>query len=91
MACGLGMTEEEWAELKGKVDNSFWVMRVIGNVLLFLSSADELNVSCEPLLGYPPLPEDHDGFSCGAHRWLIHLFYVDAEAEAHSGTGTMAA
>ncbi|KAI0648083.1 Clavaminate synthase-like protein [Trametes meyenii] len=30
MATGLGMTAEEWTELRGKVDDSFWVMRVIG-------------------------------------------------------------
>lgn len=50
MAMGLGMTEDEWLDLKSKVDNSFWVMRIIG---------------------YPPLPNDHDGFSCGAHKWVL--------------------
>ena len=30
MAMGLGMTSEEWLNLKGKVDDSFWVMRIIG-------------------------------------------------------------
>jgi len=47
MAVGLGVTPEEWEELKGNVDDSFWVLRIIG---------------------YPPLPNDHDGFSCGAHK-----------------------
>lgn len=47
MADGLGMTKEEWEELRGSIDDSFWVMRIIG---------------------YPPLPNDHDGFSCGAHK-----------------------
>ncbi|KAG6881781.1 hypothetical protein C0993_012790, partial [Termitomyces sp. T159_Od127] len=46
MAQGLGMTSEEWLELKSKVGDSFWAMRVIG---------------------YPPLPTDDEGFSCGAH------------------------
>jgi hypothetical protein len=32
MAAGLGMTSEEWKELRSKVDDSFWVMRVIGNM-----------------------------------------------------------
>lgn len=27
---GLGMTPDEWQELRSKVDDSFWVMRVIG-------------------------------------------------------------
>ena len=30
MAAGLGMTPEEWDELKGNIDDSFWVMRIIG-------------------------------------------------------------
>jgi hypothetical protein len=30
MAEGLGMTKEEWRELRSQVDDSFWVMRVIG-------------------------------------------------------------
>jgi isopenicillin N synthase-like dioxygenase len=47
MAVGLGMTPDEWQELKASVDESFWVMRIIG---------------------YPPLPNNYDGFSCGAHK-----------------------
>ena len=34
MATGLGMTPEEWAELRSKVDDSFWVMRIIGKIVL---------------------------------------------------------
>jgi hypothetical protein len=30
MAAGLGMSSEEWAELRAQVDDSFWVMRIIG-------------------------------------------------------------
>lgn len=30
MAHGLGMNQEEWLELRKKIDDSFWVMRVIG-------------------------------------------------------------
>ncbi|KAG6903240.1 hypothetical protein C0995_000135 [Termitomyces sp. Mi166 len=47
MAQGLGMMPEEWLDLRAKVDDSFWSMRIIG---------------------YPPLPTDDDGFSCGAHK-----------------------
>ena len=54
MAVGLGATAEEWEELKGNVDDSFWVMRIIG---------------------YPPLPNDHDGFSCGAHK-SVSMFHL---------------
>ncbi|KAI0699114.1 Clavaminate synthase-like protein [Cytidiella melzeri] len=58
MADGLGMTKDEWEELKSQVDDSFWVMRVIG---------------------YPPLPNDHDGFSCGEHKdyGCLTLLYAD--------------
>lgn len=31
MATGLGMSSEEWGDLRAKVDDSFWVMRVIGD------------------------------------------------------------
>lgn len=30
MAAGLGMTPEEWEGLRAQVDDSFWVLRVIG-------------------------------------------------------------
>jgi hypothetical protein len=30
MADGLGMTSEEWVGLRSQVDDSFWVMRIIG-------------------------------------------------------------
>jgi hypothetical protein len=33
MADGLGMTKDEWEELKTQVDDSFWVMRIIGKIL----------------------------------------------------------
>ncbi|TBU62337.1 Clavaminate synthase-like protein [Dichomitus squalens] len=58
MATGLGVTPEEWAELQSKVDDSFWVMRIIG---------------------YPPLPNDHDGFSCGAHKDYGCLTFLYAD------------
>ncbi|KIJ64438.1 hypothetical protein HYDPIDRAFT_90521 [Hydnomerulius pinastri MD-312] len=58
MAYGLGMTAEEWNELRSQVDDSFWVMRIIG---------------------YPPLPNSHDGFSCGSHKdyGCLTLLYAD--------------
>lgn len=30
MAMGLGMTNAEWEDLKAQVDDSFWVLRIIG-------------------------------------------------------------
>ena len=30
MATGLGMTNAEWEDLKAQIDDSFWVLRVIG-------------------------------------------------------------
>ena len=36
MATGLGMSDAEWEDLKDKVDDSFWVMRIIGlSIALF--------------------------------------------------------
>ncbi|KAH7909025.1 Clavaminate synthase-like protein [Hygrophoropsis aurantiaca] len=63
MAVGLGMTTEEWDDLRNQVDDSFWVMRIIG---------------------YPPLPNDHDGFSCGAHKdyGCLTLLYADPTRSA---------
>ena len=49
MAIGLGMTPEEWLDLKGKVDDSFWVMRIIGESSLFL----EMLVEAHSLQGIP--------------------------------------
>ncbi|KAF7365225.1 Oxoglutarate 3-dioxygenase [Mycena venus] len=63
MALGLGMTPEEWLELRSQVDDSFWVMRAIG---------------------YPPLPNDSDGFSCGAHKdyGCLTFLYADPTPSA---------
>ncbi|KII86863.1 hypothetical protein PLICRDRAFT_113458 [Plicaturopsis crispa FD-325 SS-3] len=63
MAVGLGMTPEEWSELRAQVDDSFWVLRVIG---------------------YPQLPDDHDGFSCGAHKdyGCLTFLYADPTPNA---------
>lgn len=36
MARGLGMTAGEWLDLRGKVDESFWVMRIIGERLIYM-------------------------------------------------------
>jgi len=74
MAVGLGATPEEWEELKGNVDDSFWVMRVIGSLvspplLVFVIKR------CMTGPGYPPLQNDHDGFSCGAHK-SVSMFHL---------------
>jgi len=63
MAMGLGMTFKECADLLSKVDDSFWVMRVIG---------------------YPSLPNDHDGISCGAHKdyGCLTFLYADPTRSA---------
>ncbi|KAH9065414.1 Clavaminate synthase-like protein [Lactarius vividus] len=59
MAMGLGMTDAEWEDLKSQVDDSFWVMRIIG---------------------YPPLPNDDDGYSCGAHKDYGCLTFLWADS-----------
>jgi len=37
MATGLGMTDAEWEDLKSQVDDSFWVMRIIGLLAVLLA------------------------------------------------------
>ncbi|KAG6830023.1 hypothetical protein H0H92_002551 [Tricholoma furcatifolium] len=63
MSQGLGMTNNEWLGLRAQVDDSFWVMRVIG---------------------YPPLPTNDDGFSCGAHKdyGCLTFLYADPTPSA---------
>ncbi|KAF8635967.1 hypothetical protein AX15_000131 [Amanita polypyramis BW_CC] len=63
MSAGLGMTPEEWKYLRSQVDDSFWVMRIVG---------------------YPPLPNDHDGHSCGAHKdyGCLTFLYADPTPNA---------
>lgn len=34
MAMGLGMTDAEWDDLKTQIDDSFWVLRIIGMLYL---------------------------------------------------------
>ena len=63
MAVGLGMTDAEWEGLKALVDNSFWMLRMIG----WLAVVTRLHFLTQ-MVGYPPLPNDDDGFSCGAHK-----------------------
>ncbi|KAI6128805.1 hypothetical protein EDD17DRAFT_1149992 [Pisolithus thermaeus] len=63
MANGLGLSEDEWKELRSQVENSFWIVRAIG---------------------YPPLPNNYDGFSCGAHKdyGCLTLLYADPTRSA---------
>lgn len=62
MAVGLGLSEEERQNLLNQVNDSFWVMRVIGK------SCRRIRTPLSNNPGYPPLPDDHDGVSCGAHK-----------------------
>ncbi|WVR07816.1 hypothetical protein IAU60_004859 [Kwoniella sp. DSM 27419] len=61
MADGLGMSNDEWAELKGKVNDSFWVMRVIGYPPLpdgadGISCGEHKDYGCLTLLHCDPIP-----------------------------------
>ncbi|KAK7048355.1 Oxoglutarate 3-dioxygenase [Favolaschia claudopus] len=79
MAVGLGMTTDEWLELRSQVDDSFWVMRAIGSINASIPR-DKLIFSA----GYPPLPNDSDGFSCGAHKdyGCLTFLYADPTPSA---------
>jgi hypothetical protein len=68
MAMGLGMTDAEWEDLKSQVDDSFWVLRIIGLLAVLLCTLSHLG---RP--GYPPLPDDDEGFSCGAHKYGLNI------------------
>jgi hypothetical protein len=41
MAVGLGMTDAEWEDLKAQVDDSFWVLRIIGPFVYTTLSSDQ--------------------------------------------------
>ena len=68
MAMGLGMTDVEWEDLKSQVDDSFWVLRIIGLLAILLCTPSHLERS-----GYPPLPDGDEGFSCGAHKYGLNI------------------
>ncbi|ODO11572.1 hypothetical protein I350_00353 [Cryptococcus amylolentus CBS 6273] len=62
MADGLDMDEAEWKELKGCVDDSFWVMRVIGYPPLpegmdGISCGEHKDYGCLTLLHADPIPD----------------------------------
>ncbi|KAK8853058.1 hypothetical protein IAR55_003759 [Kwoniella newhampshirensis] len=61
MADGLGMTGEEWDRLRGCVEESFWVMRVIGYPPLppgadGISCGEHKDYGCLTLLHADPIP-----------------------------------
>ena len=85
MAYGLGMDAGEWHELRAQVDDSFWVMRIIGSFHLVRISRKTRDLTFSRSVGYPPLPDDHDGFSCGAHKYVDGL---DLEELSNLSTGT---
>lgn len=64
---GLGMTDAEWEDLKSQVDDSFWVMRIIGLLVVLLCTLSHRRS------GYPPLPDGDEGFSCGAHKYGLNI------------------
>ena len=68
MAVGLGSTAEEIADLRSKIDDSFWVMRIIGGTPPCFARSPPIDAMPK---GYPPLPNEYDGFSCGAHRLVV--------------------
>ena len=52
MAMGLRMTNAEWEDLKAQVDDSFWVLRIIG-LLGYATISRVLNLKFAMI---PPLP-----------------------------------
>lgn len=71
MAIGLGMTQSEWHDLRAQVDDSFWVMRVIGTIS-FVSSVKYVNAKLRqdiPL--YPTTMMDFLVVLTGGHQNLV--------------------
>lgn len=66
-ALGLGMDleGEEWKQMEEMTAESFWVMR---SVFSFSPFAPSLILQCHRCIGYPSLPADAPGVSCGAHK-----------------------
>ena len=57
MATGLGMSTDEWAQLRNKVDESFWVMRVIGvYYAIFCVSFRGAYIDVHSMQGIPRFP-----------------------------------
>lgn len=52
MAGGLGMTPEEWSELRAQVDDSFWVLRIIGSFIYALFGFENYNIF-QDILRFP--------------------------------------
>ena len=63
MADGLGCTPAEKEDWRGMIDDSFWVMRMIGE-----SPTTQDMMLSEYGAGYPPLPDGAEGISCGEHK-----------------------
>lgn len=79
MADGLGMREEEWVRLRRLVDDSFWVMRLIGGSELTFSPS--MATVLTERSGYLPLPDGADVVSCGEHKDYGCLTYAASPAE----------
>ena len=53
MAVGLGVTPEEWEELRGNIDDSFWVMRIIGSSIVPPPTWLRVKSMTQGILNYP--------------------------------------
>ncbi|WVW85965.1 hypothetical protein I302_108003 [Kwoniella bestiolae CBS 10118] len=74
MADGLGMKEQEWGELGGMVQDSFWVMRVIGypplpNGADGISCGEHKDYGCLTLLHADPIPSSLQVLS-RSNEWI---------------------
>jgi isopenicillin N synthase-like dioxygenase len=73
-AVGLKLDDKQWRELESKVQNSFWYARVLHHRLLislYLLGFWKHGHSRKRVMrciGYPRMPADHDGVSCGEHK-----------------------
>ena len=50
---GLGMTNAEWEDLKAQVDDSFWVLRILGLLATVRRSTPRPNLKWQDTLLFP--------------------------------------
>lgn len=58
MADGLGVTPEEWKDLKEKIEESFWVLRIIGSSIIPPPLRSEVKSMTQDILHYLTIATD---------------------------------
>lgn len=71
MAVGLGMSQDEWKDMRSKVDNSFWVMRIIGMQGFDFNIFSRYRTTLQVIhLYYPTMMDSHVAPISAYSMWL---------------------